>query len=103
MATHCARDAETRFESDIFNQILSGILTADQIVRDEVVIGSNPIHRPEDYTGTLTAISLDMTDNHGIKKRPVLIVTLTAKNNGKKIACHAIKAVRIRKNARVMK
>ncbi|SDL69068.1 hypothetical protein SAMN04487833_12740 [Sarcina sp. DSM 11001] len=29
-------------------------------------------------------------------------MTLTAKNNGKKIACHAIKAVRIRKNARVM-
>ncbi len=44
-----------------------------------------------------------MTQNHGFKKRPVQIVTLTAKNNGIKIACHAIKAVRIRKNARVMK
>ena len=69
MATHCARDAETRFESDIFNSLS--------------VFRKKPLRLCEGQT--------------------VQVVTLTAKNNGIKIACHAIKAVRIRKNARVMK
>ena len=69
METRCARDAETRFDSDIFNSL-------------SVFRQKKTLRLCEEQT--------------------VQVVTLTAKNNGKKIACHAIKAVRIRNNARVM-